>query len=607
MGGRRFPSLNVDRLLGRAAPAMARLAAAIDGLSLRWKLAIAPGLGLVLLFVLGLAGFAVQLRLAASIDDLVRGDLSNVRSIAAIDGGFHDAQARIYRLATRSAAGNHDDMAGELAQIHRQLDDAQVQLARIGASRQNVVAQADLDAATQDIRRYADAVDVVGAMLEVDFASAASLMAPFDEYASALDGRLARMSDTVRQAALARQRAGKRMLDWLHFAFLASMACGFALLLAVTVVVTRLITDSIRRIVAATEAVAAGDERIDLADHARADEFNAIVAALGKFQRQDAERRRLAAEKLALEAERRAADLREAEQARDLRERGERDRKALLDGLARRFDASISSIVHTVSEQSGRVTVSAGQLIGRASDNAARCGSITHETREVAETMMHLSAAAEQMSVAAREIASQAQLSAVATGDVNQRVDRAQAAMAALNAATGQIGTIVSTISKIAGQTNLLALNAAIEAARAGDTGRGFAVVASEVKSLAGQTSAETTRIGAQIRELNQSLGVVRQALDAIAERVAEVKAVSSSVSTAAIQQVAATDAISGAVAANSDRLSVLDRETAALDRSASENGAAAAEMQAVASSLQEEFARLDKETMRFVNGIQAA
>jgi methyl-accepting chemotaxis protein len=603
----RLPATLLAWIARRAAPAMARLEARIDALGLGWKLAIAPGFGVVLLLVLGIAGFAVQSRLAGAIDDVVRGDLSAVRRIAAVDGGFHAAQAHIYRLATHRAIGSREPLGPELALIRKQLRDARAELRRIGEGRQNVVARADLDAASADIKRYADAVEVVGAMLEVDFASATSLLAPFDDNARAVDARLARMSDAVRRAALERQHRGRLMLDWLHFAFLASMVLGIALLIAVTLIVTRLITGSIRRIVDATEAVAAGDVAIDLAAFARADEFNAVVAALGKFQRAQAERRRLIADKLALEAERRHAEAREAEQERRHRERHDQDRKALLDGLAQRFDASISAIVGKVSDQSDRVTASAGALIARAADNAARCGSITHETREVTETMMGLSAAAEQMSVAAREIAAQAERSAEATGDVTLRVAHAQAAMAVLNAATERIGTIVSTISKIAGQTNLLALNATIEAARAGDAGRGFAIVAGEVKSLAGQTSAETTRIGGQIAELNQSLGVVRQALDAIAERVHDVNGVSSAVSTAAAQQVASTDAISQAVAVNSERLTVLDREAAALDRSAAQNGAAAADMQAVASSLQGEFVRLDREAMRFVSGIQAA
>ena len=92
-------------------------------------------------------------------------------------------------------------------------------------------------------------------------------------------------------------------------------------------------------------------------------------------------------------------------------------------------------------------------------------------------------------------------------------MDHAAEVAMALDSESRAIGKLVEGITRIASQTDLLALNAAIEAARAGQHGLGFKVVAAEVRKLAEQSARSAEEVRVRVRQTQDQIARVVEAM----------------------------------------------------------------------------------------------
>ncbi|MFV3130677.1 methyl-accepting chemotaxis protein [Niveispirillum sp. KHB5.9] len=561
------------------------LLARLDRLSLLAKLMAGPVITALAMLVLGGLSI-VELRSQASdtrvlVDEKLARAAEMQTLVTELKGSLGNAYFAVLSVAGGNPAAG---AIKELEAVKTAIDKEAKRLDTISGSIADPALKAAVKASAAELEGFSGAVDVVSTMLEVDLATAAGAVLPFNEkvqtIVAALDKATAQIQADAR-TSVERQAQSAVTASWL---LVVGLLVALAIVSLLVFVITRLVRDGIDNIARAMGRLADNDLSVDPANLVRADELNSLVDGLFSFKAALLDAARLTAERV--EADTRA-------------------RQALLS-LADSFEATVLGSVRTVGETAERVLSEAERLGLVAEDGRTAADHVSRAAESSDQGVQSVASAAEELAVSFNDVARQVEGVTGSTRQATAAVERSDGLVRNLNTEAEGIKNVVDLISAIASQTNLLALNATIEAARAGEAGKGFAVVASEVKQLAGQTAKATEEIERRIGAVRHAADAVVGALGEITSRIGDVSSISTTVAAAVEQQRMATQEIARSVQSASSASREAATEVQSLAQVAAGTGDAARGMREAATGLTGGATRLRKEVDGFLQRVRA-
>jgi methyl-accepting chemotaxis protein len=553
------------------------------------KLGLAPAVAvalMVLLAVTGLRGIATQ---SASVAQIIETSVDGNALLAQAQIGVQSINGGLYRvLALQAAKTPGLDADAELKKLGGQIDLVVAKLTQYEDRFATPAQKPALIKLVSDIQQYKGAVDWVSQMLEIDFGSAVSFLAPFDRNFQSLTGTMAQMvegggSTSHDNAATATAAAASTRQSFLWTTIIAVGA-----VLTFAALIGRATGRSIKLIASATQRLANGDTSIDVRALARRDELGAIVDSLDVFA---ANLTKMAILQADQEAQKRQA---------------EAERRAALLDLARAFEGSVRGVVAAVAASAKEVQLSASTVRQTAEQTSREAVTVADAADAASHTVQNVASASQELSSSIREISRQVAISSTVASQAVQEAERTNQTVGVLADSARKIGDVVKLISAIASQTNLLALNATIEAARAGDAGKGFAVVASEVKSLATQTAQATEEISIQIQAIQQATGSAVTAISGIGQTIGTINDIATNIAAAVEQQGAATEEIARSVDQVAQNTGAVSHGIAAVKGGASDTDRSAEHMLSAAVDLSQQSDTLRREVDSFLANLRA-
>jgi methyl-accepting chemotaxis protein len=420
----------------------------IRNASVTVKVALAPGLAIACLAMVGGIGFVANERLSGALINLGEERVPRIVAATSLSEQITAIHASVNQSLAWEGAGYKaakiealdKKILGQIGDykktLERQLEDASLIASERG----------HLETALAEFIKYGNnaryALDIKTGML----GNAASYMTTMDDDYAKLKAALQALVDEQTQASSAAVSAGRGQATNNRILILTGSVAALLATIAIAWFMARVIVRPLTEASRLAHALAGGDLS-QQPTNCSTDATGQVLSALGQVSM----------------------------------------------GLSAIFE-DIRRSAQTVNQSSSEIATGTVDLSARTESNAASLEQTAASIEQLSATIRNSADNARQADVLARDASAVAREGGNVVGDVITTME-------AINAQAKKIGEIIGVIDSIAFQTNILALNAAVEAARAGEQGRGFSVVASEVRTLA-QRSADAAK---EIRTLIQS------------------------------------------------------------------------------------------------------